>query len=115
MKTFLHAASDFTDMTVKAHPGATYPDMKHFTLCPKCHGYGGWNLELNCYGKPGDPPEMRHFRASCSQCWGWGYVESADAECVHEFKEIKPDQPWRCWHTIQCTKCGRKKSYDSSD
>lgn len=115
MNHYLPDATDFTDMEVRPHPGTQYTDMQTYTVCPRCHGYGGWNLRVNAYGKPGDPPNMRHFRASCSQCWGWGYVPEADAACLHDYKEIAPDQPWRCWHTIQCTKCGRTRSYDSSD
>lgn len=116
-KDYLPDATDFTDMVKKELPGSTYPSMSDYTIeCPKCHGYGGWNLKLNAYGKPGDAPNMRHFRAFCSQCWGWGWVEPGlNADCLHEFKEIAPDQPWRCWHTIECVKCGHKRSYDSSD
>jgi hypothetical protein len=105
-------------MPIKVRPdlrtdGARMPG--DFVLCPKCFGHGGWNLRLNAYR--GTTPEQRHFRASCGQCWGWGWVETAslDATCVHDYVGIAPDQPWRCWHTIQCTKCGATKSYDSSD
>ena len=121
MSHFLPDATDFTDMPVKVRPdlrtdGARMPGT--FVLCPKCHGHGGWNLTLHAYSPaPGDPSgKRRHFQAFCSQCWGWGWVAagSRDATCVHTFAEVAPDQPWRCWHTIRCTACGEKKSYDSS-
>lgn len=116
MNTYLPDATDFTDMIIQLPPHERFASMAgDYTLCPKCHGYGGWNLRLNAYR--GETPDQRHFRASCGQCWGWGWVarEGPDATCVHEYREIEPDQPWRCWHTIQCTKCGRTRSYDSSD
>lgn len=112
MKAFLPDATDFTDVTVKDAPSVRFPDMTGpWAHCPVCKGHGTWNLEVNAYG-PG-----KHFQAFCSQCWGWGWVKAdgADAACVHEFVEVKPDQSWRCWHTIRCTKCGHTKSYDSSD
>jgi len=118
MHDYLPDATDFTDLPVLDVPSAKFPDMVGpWVHCPVCHGHGYWNLRLNAYGKPGDPPAQRHFRAFCRQCWSWGWVktESTDSSCVHEFKEIAPDQPWRCWHTIKCTKCGETRSYDSSD
>lgn len=36
------------------------------------------------------------------------------ALCYHDYKEIAPSQPWACWHTEKCTKCGHTWSYDSS-
>lgn len=122
---YLPDATDFTDMAVKVRPdlrtdGARLPGT--FVRCPKCKGYGGWNLRLNAFPPvyaqcTSEPPIPGHFQASCGQCWGWGWVEaaSADVGCVHSFTEIAPDQPWRCWHTIRCTQCGRTRSYDSSD
>lgn len=107
--TFLPDATDFTDIPVMAHPGATYADKATHVLCPKCQGHGKWNLTVNAYG-PG-----RHFQGSCGQCWGWGWVSGADATCLHTFVAIAPDQPFRCWHTIQCTACGTKRSYSSDD
>jgi len=85
-------------------------------LCPVCQGYGGWNLRLNAYG-PG-----RHFKAFCSQCNGWGWVKEEDL-CVHDMVELSQDQcrklgiaHWgNLWHVYRCTKCGRVRSYDSSD
>jgi hypothetical protein len=146
---YLSDATDFTEMVKKGLPSVRFPGMADYTVeCPKCHGYGGWNLRLNAY--PGTcscehewhqhtrhasgaqkckypgcgcadfestrTPEQRHFRAFCFQCHGWGWVQPGlDADCLHEFKEIAPDQPWRCWHTYKCEKCGKTKSVDSSD
>lgn len=114
--TFLPDATDFTDLPVRTLAAFTdFADGSKrsgtFVLCPKCHGHGGWNLLLNQYG-PG-----KHFQASCAQCWGWGWVagDSTDATCLHDFHAIKPDQPFRCWHTDQCRKCGRTVSYSSDD
>lgn len=115
---YLPDATDFTDMTMRLKPDQLFPNSlqgRDWVECPKCRGYGGWNLRLNAYR--GDTPERRHFRASCGQCWGWGWVEQdgPDANCIHDYREIKPDQPWRCWHTIKCKRCDRKRSYDTSD
>lgn len=87
--------------------------------CPACCGYGGHHLRLNAYG-PG-----KHFDCGCYQCGGWGWVEkgSKDAECVHEYVEISPEQAraegaghfGHCWHVHKCTKCGALRSCDSSD
>lgn len=84
------------------------PDYLEFQ-CPACLGYGGWILKRDAYG-----PDQ-HFKCHCGQCYGWGWVHEIDAHCVHDLKEIKPSEPWRCWHTYECTKCGRQLSYDSSD
>lgn len=120
-------------------------------LCPKCKGHGGWNLMLFGYPKtPEDenrirnylretpigklrhnmsPEEFRHnyvhFRSSCSQCTGWGYVNkgSKDETCLHEMAEISQEECHKqgishfgmCWHVEQCIKCGQISSYDSSD
>jgi len=114
MKDFLPRATDFTDLPVLPTPYERMPNsFKADTVwvkCPLCHGHGRWNLLLNEYG-PG-----KHFQQAC-QCNGWGWVEagSPDATCIHDMKEIAPDQPWRCWHTYKCQKCGHTVSHDSSD
>ena len=111
MTTFLPDATDFTGLTVRPDPVTLFPDKTGFVLCPKCHGHGRWNLTLNAYG------DGKHFQASCGQCWGWGWVDGAspDATCLHDFVGIAPDQPWRSWHTIRCTLCGKTRSYSSDD
>lgn len=90
-------------------------------LCPKCKGHGGWNLRINAYPLPKDKANIAanrhthvHFRASCAQCNGWGYVEPGlDATCIHE------DGPavnvGNCLNNYTCTKCGRTHTVDSSD
>jgi hypothetical protein len=88
--------------------------------CPRCRGYGGWNLEINAYPLRGkeDTRENRHkhchFRASCSQCNGWGFVDNKrDAECVHQAEETAHDNV-RCLTNYRCTKCDKRWQVDSS-
>jgi hypothetical protein len=101
---YLEYATNFDDI------GKKEPAHEYTVECPKCKGHGKWNLRLNAYG------DGVHFQMGCGQCWGWGFVTPGpDAECIHEFKETTPDQPWRCWHTIKCAKCGRIRSYSSDD
>lgn len=115
MSNFLPDATDFTDIPLLAKPEG-YPQGAD-TICPLCHGHGKWNLELNAYGSG------KHFQGGCGQCWGWGWVTPEDADCIHEFVEISQAKAkalgvmhfGMCWHVIQCTKCGRLRSYDSSD
>jgi hypothetical protein len=77
--------------------------------CPKCNGHGGWILRRDAYG-PG-----RHFRASCDNCWGWGYVKpgSKDANCLHEYQTDR--NVGRCLNVWKCRKCGAEREVDSSD
>ena len=110
---YLPAGTDFTDMDKKK------PHCKDQEACPKCKGYGGWNLQLNAYG------QGKHFRMFCCQCWGHGYVDkdSKDATCIHDFHEISAEEArnkgvhhfGRCYHVSECSKCGKLISYDSSD
>lgn len=111
--SYLPDATDFTDIPVQPKPG------EDAVLCPKCKGHGYWNLKLHAFAPlPGDPHSRRqHFKASCAQCWGWGWVRatSRDAICLHDFVEIKPDQPFRGFHTLKCQVCGKKRSYSTDD
>lgn len=75
--------------------------------CGKCHGYGGWNLKLNAYG-PG-----RHFRASCNNCTGWGYVPESQGSHVHEWD--RGETIGRCVTRYTCASCGETNDVDSSD
>lgn len=130
MKAYLAEATDFTDMTVKDRPDqhrhATIRYQPHdggtWIICPKCHGYGGWNLELNAYRRPqglADNTENRsnfvHFQSGCSQCNGWGWVSDAstDATCLHQW--LYSSSPGRCLHTYTCRTCHASKTVDSSD
>jgi|SRR5215831_1917645 len=98
-------------------------------LCPLCKGHGGWVLTPNAYKLPPDTlntPSNRarycHFRAHCSQCNGWGYVDTESALCLHSYSEISTarcrelDIPHygSCYHVYECTKCGRTMAQDSS-
>src|SRR5262245_27893834 len=49
MKTFLKDATSFVGFPPKRKPTKLFPDLTQ--KCPKCHGHGGWNLELNAYGR----------------------------------------------------------------
>ena len=81
-------------------------------LCVICHGYGGWNLRLNAYGNPGE-----HFNAFCTHCNGWGWVKPGQNDCApHDWEEISRPSGHRSGeHTDQCTKCGKLRTYDTSD
>jgi hypothetical protein len=112
MTTFLPDATNFLDIPVMPNPEAAFGySGGPMVACAKCQGHGKWNLTVNAYG-PG-----KHFQGGCGQCWGWGWVkaDSVDATCLHTFKAIAPDQPFRCWHTVACTQCGHKRSYSSDD
>lgn len=103
---------DFTDIVKKEKNKYNCGN----TECPKCHGYGGWNLRIDAYGKG------KHFQCFCNQCWGYGYVKEEDAKCIHDFKELTSEECinkglprlYMHDHVIECTKCGRRRSYDSS-
>lgn len=95
------------------------PYRENGKVCPKCHGFGGWNLTLNAYPLHGkeDTPENRHnfshFRSSCGTCGGWGYVHT-DMNCPgHEWKFEK--NLGRCYNRYKCKVCGIMQDVDSSD
>ena len=118
------------------HPDAFVDMFKHKPQhefkheCPKCKGHGGWNLMLNAYGLPPgyennitNRHKYSHFRAHCAQCNGWGYTILSET-CIHVFdRELNPDECrmrdishfGRCWHVVECSKCGKVNAYDSSD
>jgi hypothetical protein len=90
-------------------------------VCAKCNGYGGRNLEVHAYPLPAgveNTPANRHkyvhFRASCLQCSGWGYVtRPEDAACAHDFGSRV--NVGNCLNQYTCTKCGHVIEVDSSD
>lgn len=98
--------------------------------CPKCYGYGGWNLTLNAYRLPPayeDTPENRHrfvhFQAACFNCHGWGWMPAEETDHIHDFKEISREAAEQrgvnhygmCYHVYVCSVCDKVKSVDSSD
>ena len=91
---------------------------KGLVICPKCQGHGGWNLRLNAYSLHGYPDTREnrhrysHFRASCSSCWGYGYLQPGQT-CVHEWDYYRTIG--RCLHEWKCVKCGAIREVDSSD
>jgi len=87
--------------------------------CPRCKGFGGWNLLLNSYPLHGkeDTPENRHlfshFRAMCSHCNGWGYVSPAETCTGHDWKWIQ--NLGRCFNRYECIHCKKTSDVDSGD
>lgn len=89
----------------------TYEE-KH-VLCPVCQGYGKWNLALNQY--PGEG-SRRHFKASCSQCSGHGWVrkDSSNESCIHEYVRDRAGE-WNCTRYEKCIHCDKEVFIDSGD
>ena len=87
--------------------------------CPRCKGFGGWNLQLNAYSLHGkeDTPANRHtyshFRGICEHCNGWGYV-SPEEKCQGHDWEFHSNLG-RCYNRYQCIHCGKFSDVDSSD
>jgi len=88
--------------------------------CPRCKGFGGWNLQLNAYGLPAgeaDTPENRkkfvHFRAICGHCNGWGFVSPEETCQGHDWKWIK--NVGNCLNRYECIHCKKTSDVDSSD
>jgi hypothetical protein len=114
----------FLDMVKLDRPIQWHPELD--TECPVCHGYGGWNLKVRCYPlREGQSAHFAHFRCHCTQCQSWGWVQAGpDTSCIHEFsRELGLAEcrarglyhAGRCWHVMQCVRCGATRSYDSSD
>ena len=104
----------FDDWTLKK------PSPAFKKVCPRCSGYGGWNLTLNAYGlHPGmeDTQENRHrfshFRAMCDHCSGWGYVHESNQCAGHEWKFV--ENLGRCYNRYECINCHVTSDVDSGD
>lgn len=87
--------------------------------CPRCKGYGGWNLRVNAYGVPKgleDSPENRHkyshFRCTCNNCFGWGYVKKEESDHIHEWGLI--ENLGNCLNKYGCSICHKTIELDSS-
>ncbi len=86
--------------------------------CPKCQGYGGWNLKVFAYPlhQHENTQENRHnfchFRSGCSNCNSWGSVPESQT-CVHEWKET--GRVGHCLHLWVCELCKQSRLVDSSD
>jgi hypothetical protein len=110
---FLPDATDFTDIATTERPDLRFASLagREWVTCPKCAGHGKWNLTRDAYGAG------RHFQAHCGQCNGYGWVEAGtvDATCLHDWHPTTPSQPFRCWHTDLCSRCGATHSYSSDD
>ena len=83
------------------------PDLNLYFECPRCKGYGGWNLTINAYG------EGKHFRCSCNHCNGWGYVDIDSVDHIHDWQFVC--NLGRCYNRYKCSICDREWDIDSSD
>lgn len=88
--------------------------------CPRCKGYGGWNLRINAYRLPpgvADTAANRHqhvhFRCVCNHCNGNGYVLPDNTCPGHKWKFTK--NLGRSYNEYACTICGAKTDIDSGD
>lgn len=87
-------------------------------ICPQCKGHGGWNLELNAYPLHGKEDNAHnrhlfsHFRASCDNCWGHGYVRPEE-DHVHQWEKVR--SLGNCLRLDKCKVCGQEWQVDSSD
>lgn len=110
--------------------------------CGKCKGHGGWNLRINAYLKSAQQekeireglekthyanlPLMRHdmspelfrhyyahFRASCDNCNGWGFIPESETCPIHKWEFHRSVA--MCLTEYKCAHCGRIQSVDSSD
>lgn len=96
---------------------------KDTKICHVCFGFGGWNLQVFAYDLPKGIRNTaknrhlhRHFRASCSQCNGWGVVESGSKnDTCPEHDWVKVRNTGRCLTLYECSKCGLECEVDSSD
>lgn len=75
--------------------------------CAQCRGHGKWNLKLDAYG-PG-----KHFRASCNNCTGWGYVSAKQGNHIHEWD--RGETVGNCLTRYTCAGCKEVWDVDSSD
>jgi DnaJ-class molecular chaperone len=116
-----------SDFLTPDHPDAFVdfsrkePLYDYIVECPKCRGYGGWNLSLNSYslhGRP-DTPEnrhrYRHFTCACSHCYGHGYVTEAIAAKCSGHEWVRTMNLGRCYNRYECVHCGQINDVDSSD
>lgn len=104
----INAHLGFQPLIENERGAAKYPIPIGSVVCPKCKGWGGHNLRLNAYG-PG-----KHFKSSCDQCVGWGYVRESDSQCIHEWDYKTRVNVGNCLNIYTCVKCGQKRTVDSS-
>jgi hypothetical protein len=110
-----YSASDSHTYGLPTDPGAfddnplMEPTPGYPALCPQCLGHGGWILRRDGYG-PG-----QHFKASCAQCSGWGYVKLGDDQHVHVWEHER--KTGNCLNVYRCTVpgCTKRREVDSSD
>lgn len=118
MKTYLEPTDPdaFLDFPSKKE---AKPNYGYTEECPKCMGYGGWNLRVNAYPlhHREDNAENRHkhshFKQSCYHCVGWGFVRPEDADHVHDWHHVKV--LGNCLNLYECSVCNKKWQVDSSD
>ena len=88
--------------------------------CPKCQGHRGWNLRINAYplhptlpDNPDNRHRHAHFRASCDNCQGQGYVPQNAAEHVHQW-QLDPNRSKTFRQTYICATCNAVEERDTS-
>ena len=88
------------------------PTSKEFSEpCPKCHGMGGWHLQLDAYG-PGV-----HFDTVCDNCGATGFVRNGSNH-VHVWvpSPIPANTPkFNCVRYERCVECDAVHLIDSTD
>jgi hypothetical protein len=88
-------------------------------LCCVCKGHGGWNLKLNAYklhnmeNTAENRHKYSHFRAGCSHCNSWGYVQEDEMCDGHNWVFNKTIS--MCYTEYKCSKCSKISTVDSSD
>lgn len=53
-------------------------------LCPVCHGYGEWNVEI-------DLVSFRSKRVACDRCLGAGWIETGDDPVAFPDIQLSPE------------------------
>lgn len=66
-----------------------------------------WHCDSNEPGGIAYDEPIRYFKIGCDH----ENVELSQAEC----RERGIQHMGRCWHVVECTKCGHVEAYDSSD
>lgn len=86
-----------------------------YVQCARCQGYGGWNLTLNAFKRyeNGKLVGYSHFRASCDNCMGSGWVQKKYDGHVHKWEV--DGYPYRCVTRYKCQGCGSINEVDSGD
>ncbi len=130
---------DHPDAFIDFPPPPIHPIPEGSIVCARCKGHGGWNLELLAFPRtPSVEQQIRdmlkkmpvnnlkhdmtkmefrhyyvHFRASCNNCNGWGYVPASQGEHIHNWHHHQ--NVGNCLNQYKCSTCGEIQTVDSSD